>query len=203
VILEMNRTKLTDTELVSSYRRGNEASFAELVSKYQSKVYTTIFLIVKDRYLAEDLTQDVFIKAINKIMADKYNEEGKFGPWIGRIAHNIAIDFFRKSKRSKEIVTEDGSPLFSNMDFIEDSFEDIQIKMETNAKVRVLIETLPENQKEVLVMRHYADMSFHEIAEQTGVSINTALGRMRYALINLRKKFEETEKAYDNKPYPN
>jgi RNA polymerase sigma factor (sigma-70 family) len=201
VILEMNRTKLTDTELVSSYRRGNEASFAELVSKYQSKVYTTIFLIVKDRYLAEDLTQDVFIKAINKIMADKYNEEGKFGPWIGRIAHNIAIDFFRKSKRSKEIVTEDGSPLFSNMDFIEDSFEDIQIKMETNAKVRVLIETLPENQKEVLVMRHYADMSFHEIAEQTGVSINTALGR--YALINLRKKFEETEKAYDNKPYPN
>lgn len=199
----MNRTNLTDTELVSSYRRGNEASFAELVSKYQSKVYTTIFLIVKDRYLSEDLTQDVFIKAIDKIMAGKYNDEGKFGPWIGRIAHNLAIDSFRRSKRSKEIVTEDGSPLFSNMDFKEDSFEDLQIQMDTNAKLRVLIETLPENQKEVLVMRHYAEMSFHEIAEQTGVSINTALGRMRYALINLRKKFEETEKAYDNKPYPN
>lgn len=199
----MNRTKLTDTELVLSYRGGNEASFAELVSKYQSKVYTTIYLIVKDRYLAEDLTQDVFLKAIDKIITGKYNEEGKFGPWISRIAHNLAIDFFRKNKRSKEIVTEDGSPLFQSMEFIENSFEDFQIKTEQNAQVRALIETLPENQKEVLVMRHYAEMSFQEIAEQTGVSINTALGRMRYAIINLRKKFEETEKAYDKKPYPN
>jgi RNA polymerase sigma factor (sigma-70 family) len=199
----MNRTKLTDTELVFSYRRGNDASFAELVSKYQSKVYTTIYLIVKDRYLAEDLTQDVFVKAIDKIMGGKYNDEGKFGPWIGRIAHNLAIDTFRKSKRSKEIVTEDGDPIFKSMEFKVDSIEEFQIKTETNAKLRALIETLPENQKEVLVMRHYAEMSFHEIAEQTGVSINTALGRMRYALINLRKKFEETEKAYDNKPYPN
>ncbi len=199
----MKKTKLSDTELVSAYRRGDNSAFAELVSKYESKVYTTIYLIVKDRYLAEDLTQDVFIKAIDKIISEKYNEEGKFGPWIGRIAHNLAIDFFRKSKRSKEIVTEDGNPIFRNMEFKENSFEDFLIQEDTSAKLRSLIETLPENQKEVLVMRHYAELSFQEIAEQTGVGINTALGRMRYALLNLRKKYEETEKAYDNKPYPN
>lgn len=193
---------LTDADLVSSYRRGNEASFAELVSKYQSKVYTTIYLIVKDRYLAEDLTQDVFVKAIDRILSGKYNDEGKFGPWIGRIAHNLAIDNFRKNKRSLEVLTEDGTNIFIDMKFQEDSFEDTQIKMETHATLRTLIETLPENQKEVLKMRHYAEMSFQEIAEQTGVSINTSLGRMRYALINLRKKFNEQNKAYDNKPYP-
>ena len=194
---------MTDAELVSSYRRGNEASFAELVSKYQSKIYTTIFLIVKDRYLAEDLTQDVFVKAIDRILSGRYNDEGKFGPWVGRIAHNLAIDYFRKNKRSPEVLTEDGSNVFKDMQFKEDSYEDAQIVLETNAKLRAMIETLPENQREVLKMRHYAEMSFQEISEQTGVSINTALGRMRYALINLRKKFNDQEKAYDKKPYPN
>lgn len=193
---------MTDAELVSSYRRGNEAAFAELVSKYQSKVYTTIYMIVKDRYLAEDLTQDVFIKAIDKIVGGKYNDEGKFGPWIGRIAHNLAIDYFRKNKRSPEVLTEDGTNIFVDMQFQEESVEDSRIKTETHARLRMMIETLPENQKEVLKMRHYAEMSFQEISEQTGVSINTALGRMRYALINLRKKFNEQNKAYDNKPYP-
>lgn len=197
----MNNVKATEASLVARYRGGDESAFAELLSKYQSKVYTTIYVIVKDRYLAEDLCQDVFIKAIDKIKAGKYNDEGKFGPWIGRIAHNLAIDYFRKNKRNPVITTEDGSPVFSDMEFVESSYEDKQMKLEMNARLRSLIETLPENQKEVLKMRHFAEMSFQEIAEQTGVSINTALGRMRYALINLRKKFNEQE-AYDKKPYP-
>ena len=198
----MNTVVMSDTELVSSYRRGNEAAFATLLSKYQSKIYTTIYLIVKDRYLAEDLTQDVFIKAINRIKAGTYNEEGKFGPWVGRIAHNLAIDYFRKNKRNPLIVTEDGTSVFNTMEFTEESIESVKIKEDTNARLRSLIETLPENQKEVLMMRHFAGMSFQEIAEQTGVSINTALGRMRYALINLRKKYKELDKAYDKNLYP-
>lgn len=198
----MNTAVMNDTELVSSYRRGNEAAFATLLSKHQSKVYTTIYLIVKDRYLAEDLTQDVFIKAINRIKAGTYNEEGKFGPWIGRIAHNLAIDHFRKNKRNPLILTEDGTSVFNTMEFTEESIESVKIMEDTRAKLRSLIETLPENQKEVLMMRHFAGMSFQEIAEQTGVSINTALGRMRYALINLRKKYKELDKAYDKNLYP-
>ena len=198
----MNTAVMSDTELVSSYRRGNEAAFATLLSKYQSKVYTTIYLIVKDRYLAEDLTQDVFVKAINRIKAGTYNEEGKFGSWVGRIAHNLAIDYFRKNKRNPLIVTEDGTSVFNTMEFTEESIESVKIKEDTNARLRSLIETLPENQKEVLMMRHFAGMSFQEIAEQTGVSINTALGRMRYALINLRKKYKELDKAYDKNLYP-
>lgn len=198
----INNVKVTDAELVASYKEGNQAAFAELLSKYQSKVYTTVYLIVKDRYLAEDLTQDVFIKAIDKIKANKYNDQGKFGPWVGRIAHNLAIDHFRKHKRNPVIVMEDGSAVFNDLDFSENSFEDAQIKLDLNATIRSMVEALPETQKEVLKMRHFAEMSFQEIADQTGVSINTALGRMRYALINLRKQFKEQEIAYDKNTYP-
>lgn len=198
----INNVKVTDAELVASYKEGNQAAFAELLSKYQSKVYTTVYLIVKDRYLAEDLTQDVFIKAIDKIKANKYNDQGKFGPWVGRIAHNLAIDHFRKHKRNPVIVMEDGSAVFNELDFSENSFEDAQIKLDLNATIRSMVEALPETQKEVLKMRHFAEMSFQEIADQTGVSINTALGRMRYALINLRKQFKEQEIAYDKNTYP-
>ena len=198
----MDKVQTTDSQLVIRYRGGDESAFAVLLSRHQSKVYTTIYMIVKDRYLAEDLTQDVFIKGIDRIKAGKYNDEGKFGPWIGRIAHNLAIDHFRKNKRNPIIVTEDGSHVFNTMDFVEDSYEEKQVQLEMNAKLRALMETLPETQKEVLKMRHFAEMSFQEIADQTGVSINTALGRMRYALINLRKKFTEQEQAYDKKPYP-
>lgn len=198
----INNVKVTDAELVASYKEGNHSAFAELLSKYQSKVYTTVYLIVKDRYLAEDLTQDVFIKAIDKIKANKYNDQGKFGPWVGRIAHNLAIDHFRKHKRNPVIVMEDGSAVFNDLDFSENSFEDAQIKLDLNATIRSMVEALPETQKEVLKMRHFAEMSFQEIADQTGVSINTALGRMRYALINLRKQFKEQEIAYDKNTYP-
>lgn len=197
----MNRSELNDSQLLSLYKNGSEEAFSELVNRHKNRVFTTIYLIVKDTYTAEDLLQDAFVKAINTIKKGKYNEEGKFLPWLLRIAHNLAIDYFRKSKRYPVIVMEDGSNVFNTMDFAEDSMEDIQIKNDTHALLKNLIQELPDAQKEVLIMRHYMQMSFQEIAETTGVSINTALGRMRYALINLRKKMEKTSIAYDKNIY--
>ncbi|MBS4071180.1 RNA polymerase sigma factor [Algoriphagus aquatilis] len=191
-----------DGELIAQYRNGSEAAFDLLVDRYQSKVYTTIFLIVKDQEIAEDLLQDVFVKVIQTLNSDKYNEEGKFQPWLMRIAHNLAIDHFRKAKRYPTIILEDGTNLLNSMKFAEDSIEEIRVKEETLDMVKKLIEELPEAQKEVLIMRHYLDMSFQEIADQTGVSINTALGRMRYALIHLRKKMKQLTVAYDKIFYP-
>lgn len=197
----MNKMSLSDAELLSQYKNGNEDAFATLLNRHQSRVYTTIYLIVKDQYLAEDLVQEVFIKAIRTIKSGKYNEEGKFLPWILRIAHNMAIDHFRKEKRYPTIVTEDGSNIFNTLDFSEESFEDTQIKQDTYDLLKRYIKELPDSQREVLVMRHYMQMSFQEIADATGVSINTALGRMRYALINLRKKLKQNSIAYDKNFY--
>ena len=191
-----------DGVLISLYRNGNEAAVNLLVDRYQSKVFTTIFLIVKDHDVAEDLLQDVFIKVLHILNSDKYNEEGKFQPWVMRIAHNLAIDHFRKAKRYPTILLEDGSNLLNSLSFAEDSSEEQRIKEETLAWVRDLIEELPEAQKEVVILRHYMDMSFQEIAEQTGVSINTALGRMRYALNHIRKKMKQVNSAYDKIIYP-
>lgn len=193
---------LSDSQLVSLYRNGNEDAFEVLLYRHKSKIYTAIYLIVKDRYTAEDLLQETFVKAINTIRGGRYNEEGKFLPWISRIAHNLAIDHFRKEKRYPEVVLEDGSSLFNSMDFSEESSEDKQMIRETRSKLRDYIRELPVEQKHVLIMRHYFDMSFQEIATRTGVSINTALGRMRYALINLRKKMVK-HRAYDKNIYPN
>ncbi|MCP4522215.1 MAG: sigma-70 family RNA polymerase sigma factor [Cytophagales bacterium] len=194
--------KITDAQLIKMYKAGNEVAFAELLARYKTKIYTTIYMIVKDKYIAEDLFQETFIKVINKLTSGTYNEEGKFSMWVSRIAHNLAIDHFRKKKRYPTILAEDGSNIFNTLDFTEDSIESKRVKEDTHAALKQLIQTLPESQREVLIMRHYADMSFKEIAEATGVSINTALGRMRYALINLRKKFKETEFAYDQNSYP-
>jgi RNA polymerase sigma-70 factor (ECF subfamily) len=191
-----------DSVLITLYRNGNEAAFNLLVDRYQSKVFTTIFLIVKDQDVAEDLLQDVFVKVLHTLNSDKYNEEGKFQPWVMRIAHNMAIDYFRKAKRYPTILLEDGSNLLNSLSFAEDSSEEQRIKEETLAWVRNLIDELPEAQKEVVIMRHYLDMSFQEIAEQTGVSINTALGRMRYALNHIRKKMKQVNSAYDKIIYP-
>jgi RNA polymerase sigma factor (sigma-70 family) len=198
----MEKYKISDKKLVSSYRNGNEEAFAELLRRHQTRIFSTIYLIVKDRYVAEDLLQETCIKAVNTIRAGRYNEEGKFLPWIVRIAHNLAIDYFRKTKRHPEVVLEDGSFVFNNMEFSEDSYESLRIKKETHARLRDFIKELPDNQREVLVMRHYMDMSFKEISDITGVSINTALGRMRYALINLRKKMNKQQNAYDQNFYP-
>jgi len=197
----MNNLGVSDSVLVSQYKNGSEDAFEELVTRHKSRVFTTVYLIVKDKYTAEDLLQDTFIKVVKTIKSGKYNEEGKFLPWVLRIAHNLAIDFFRKDKRYPTIVMEDGSKVFNTLEFAEDSFESVQIKRDTNALLKKLIQELPEVQREVLIMRHYMQMSFHDIAESTSVSINTALGRMRYALINLRKKMVKSNIAYDQNLY--
>ena len=198
----MIKIQVSDAALLSAYIQGDDKAFETLVKRSKSKVYTTIYLIVKDRYIAEDLMQEAYIKAIDVMKSGRYNEEGKFLPWILRIAHNMAIDHFRKEKRYPTIVLEDGSKVFNSFEFAEDSVEDMQMKADQVANVRELIKKLPDEQREVLVMRHYEDLSFQEIADQTGVSINTALGRMRYALINLRKMLNKEEIAYDAKLYP-
>lgn len=198
----MIKIQVSDAALLSAYIQGDDKAFETLVKRSKSKVYTTIYLIVKDRYIAEDLMQEAYIKAIDVIKSGRYNEEGKFLPWILRISHNMAIDHFRKEKRYPTIVLEDGSKVFNSFDFAEDSVEEQQMKADQVENIRELIKKLPDEQREVLVMRHYEDLSFQEIADQTGVSINTALGRMRYALINLRKMLNKQEIAYDAKLYP-
>ncbi|MEQ9424181.1 MAG: RNA polymerase sigma factor [Cyclobacteriaceae bacterium] len=198
----MNNVAISDSNLISLYKNGNEEAFAELLNRHKSRVFTTIYLIVKDRYIAEDLLQDTFIKAVKTIKSGRYNEEGKFLPWVQRIAHNLAIDYFRKEKRYPTIIMEDGSKVFNTLDFAEDSIESQKVKEDTVAVLKKLIQELPDSQKEVLIMRHYMQMSFQEIADATDVSINTALGRMRYALINLRKKMDKTSIAYDQNLYP-
>ena len=143
---------------------------------------------MRDEDVAEDLLQDTFIKAIHTMKSGRYNEEGKFAPWICRIAHNLAIDSFRRNKRTPHISLTDNDRLANTLTIADDGPDDLLAREETHTRLRALIQELPAAQKEVLLMRHYGDMSFQEIADATGVSINTALGRMRYALINLRKK---------------
>lgn len=197
----MEKNRVNESELISAYIKGDENAFSVLVNRYKSRIYTTIYLVVKDSYVAEDLTQDTFIKAIKTLKDGRYNEEGKFLPWILRIAHNLAIDYFRRAKRYPSVVFEDGSNVFNTLNFAEDSVESAQIRKESHEHLRSLIKKLPQQQREVLVMRHYEELSFQEIAEATGVSINTALGRMRYALINLRKLMSKTKYAYDANLY--
>jgi len=194
----MEKIQVSDSELISRYIQGDERAFETLLNRHKARLYTTIYLIVKDQYVAEDLLQDCFIKAVDTIKGGRYNEEGKFLPWILRIGHNLAIDFFRREKRYPNVVFEDGSNVFNSLDFSEDSIESVQIKQETHDQLREMIQRLPDVQREVLIMRHYEDLSFQEIADATGVSINTALGRMRYALINLRKQFKQYNPQYDH-----
>lgn len=182
-----------DQELVHLYITGQETGLEELVRRHKSKIYTSIYMLVKDQYLAEDIFQDTFIKVVNTLKAGKYNEEGKFLPWVLRIAHNLVIDHFRKEKRTPVITSSDGFDIFDVLGFYDESIEDKMIREQTHKDLKSFIQLLPEEQKEVLIMRHYGDMSFKEIADITEVSINTALGRMRYALNNLRKMMQTKE----------
>jgi RNA polymerase sigma factor (sigma-70 family) len=180
-------SKLSDHELINSFNAGNVNAFETLVLRHKEKLYTSIFFLVKDKYLAEDIFQDVFIRIIDTIKSGRYTEEGKFLPWAMRIAHNLCVDYFRKVKRTPTIKNSDDQDIFEVLNFTEESAEDKMIKKQSHNRVRDMLDQLPEDQREVIILRHYADMSFKEIAGITNCSINTALGRMRYGLINLRK----------------
>ena len=178
---------LSDSELVALYLKGDSKSFEALIQKHKNKIYAFILSKIRNRDLAEDIFQDTFIKVINSLQKGKYNEEGKFLPWVMRIANNLVIDYFRKSKKMRTIAPTDDFDIFDILQDGEKNVEDNLVNNQIHKDLRKLIEHLPEDQKEVLKMRYYAELSFKEISECTGVSINTALGRMRYALINLRK----------------
>ena len=187
----MRYEKADDQVLVGQYLAGDETAFEVLLRRHKGRVYGYIKMMVKDGQLAEDIFQDVFVKAVLTMKRGSYNEEGKFLPWIMRIAHNLVIDTFRKNKRYPTI---DGGPDFDIFNIIKDDNRLIDEELvigQIHSDVKKLIEFLPKEQRDVLILRHYNDMSFKEIAEDTNVSINTALGRMRYALINLRKLIEE------------
>ncbi len=189
----MNIQPITDQELIGRYIAGSQSSLEILIHRHKNRVFAYIFMIVKDKELAEDLFQDTFIKVINTIRSGSYKEEGKFIQWVMRIAHNLIIDYFRKAKRIPIVENGDDYDIFDRVRIPVESVEQKLITDQIHEDVKKLIEYLPKEQKEVLVMRHYGDMSFKDIAEQTNVSINTALGRMRYALINLRKLVNEKD----------
>jgi RNA polymerase sigma factor (sigma-70 family) len=172
--------------------QGNEACLEMLINRHKNRIFTTIILIVKDSYIAEDLFQETFIKIINNLKKGKYNEEGKFLPWAMRIAHNMAIDYFRKMKRMPTITDSSGDDVFRTIKIAVENREEQIIRTEKEDMVRLAINRLPEEQRQVLILRHYGNLSFKEIAAMTDVSINTALGRMRYALTNMRKIMEHT-----------
>ncbi len=188
----MQSLKISDQSLVKQYVQGNEACLEMLINRHKNRIFTTIHLIVKDTYIAEDLFQETFIKIIRNLKRGKYNEEGKFLPWAIRIARNMAIDYFRKMKRMPTITGSDGDDVFRKIKLAVDNKEEQIIRTEKESMVRSFIDKLPPEQRQVLILRHYGDLSFKEIAEMTGVSINTALGRMRYALNNMRKMMEHS-----------
>lgn len=180
-----------DCQLVSRYLAGEESAFEVLLRRHKDRVFGYIKMMVKDKQLAEDIFQDVFVKAVLTMKRGQYNEEGKFLPWVMRIAHNMIIDTFRKNKR---FPTVDGGPEFDIFNVIKDedkNIDQVLVEDQINSDLKRMIEFLPEEQKNVLKLRHYSGLSFKEIADETNVSINTALGRMRYALINLRRLIEE------------
>lgn len=187
----MRNKVIADSCLVASYISGSEKSLSILINRHKQKIFGFILSKVLDKEIAEDIFQDTFIKVINTLKRGSYNEEGKFLPWVMRIAHNLVIDYFRKNKRIPTFNNTDDFDIFSVLSDEVLNVEKQLIKNQILEDVKSLVTELPEDQKEVLLMRIYKDMSFKEIAEITGVSINTALGRMRYALINLRKLVEK------------
>ncbi len=188
----MKKTKLTDHDLVKRFIDGEQSSFEILITRHKDKVYTYILLMVKNEHLAQDIFQETFIKVVKSLNSGRYQENGKFISWVIRIAHNLIIDHFRKDKQMKTCSNDDYEmDIFNSSRFSDKTVEESLIHSQIMTDVRALVEHLPDEQKEVIVLRHFMGLSFKEIADQTNVSINTALGRMRYALINLRKLVEE------------
>ena len=188
----MNVQKLSDQELLNLYLQGNKSAISTLIEKYNRRVRDYLRMMVKDSDVADDIAQETFIKAVSVIDEGRYVDNGKFASWIMRIAHNKALDYFR-SQKSNNSVSESsaGYNVLGTMKYADRSIEDSMISDQISADIRSLVDLLPEEQREVVMLRYYSDLSFKEIAEQTGVSINTALGRMRYALINMRKMIIE------------
>ena len=186
----MNTKSLSDAQLVSKYISGDENSLSVLINRHQSRLYAFIFSKIQDRDATEDVFQDTFIKVINTLKRGKYNEQGKFLPWVMRISHNLIIDYFRKNKRLPKFKNKGDFDIFSVLSDESPNAENKIVESQIADNVRILLEELPEDQKVVIKMRIYQDMSFKEISENTNVSINTALGRMRYGLINLRKMID-------------
>lgn len=191
----MKSQAMKDRELVRQFRAGDPSAFERLFNRHKDRIYTYIFYIVKNEALADDIFQDTFIKVINSLKRGKYNEQGVFVSWVTRIAHNLTIDYFRKEKKMPAYSNDanDDYDIFNSEEFSDGNIEDEMVKSHISAEVKKLIQELPEEQREVVLLRHYGELSFKEIAEKTGVSINTALGRMRYALINIRKLIEEKD----------
>ncbi|MBK8154411.1 MAG: sigma-70 family RNA polymerase sigma factor [Saprospiraceae bacterium] len=187
----MQVAALSDQALIDLYLSGNEKAFQVLLERHQQKIYTSIYLFVKDRDLAEDLFQEVFIKIIDTLRKGTYSHEGKFSQWATRIAYNLCVDLVGRGLNRSKVNSTDEFDIFDVLELPDDNREDEMIMSETHGKIRQLVDMLPQEQREVVVLRHYADLSFKEIAQITRVSINTALGRMRYALINIRKLMEE------------
>jgi RNA polymerase sigma factor (sigma-70 family) len=189
----MRKADVTDNELITRFLNGDESGLRHLIERHERKIFTSILILVKDKEQAEDLFQETFIKVINTLRSGNYYEEGKFLPWVVRIAHNLVIDHFRKQKRMPMVRDTEDFSIMESLKLTEDTVEDKMVVDQIHKEVRLLVELLPYDQREVVIMRHYADMSFKEIAECTNVSINTSLGRMRYALINLRKLINEKQ----------
>ena len=190
----MNNSEISDKTLISEYLSGKHQSLEILIQRYKRRIFSYICVHVKDQELADDIFQDTFIKVIKSLKTGTYNEEGKFLPWVMRISHNLIIDYFRQVKRAPvfEKGTDDYN-VFSRIKIYDESQEEKIVTQQIHEDVKKIIEVLPPEQKEVLFMRYYADMSFKQIAEELDISINTALGRMRYAIINLRKYIKEKD----------
>lgn len=183
---------MTDDMLVTLYSTGNDKAFDELLARYQQKLFSYIYFIVRNQELAEDIFQDTFVKAITTLKQGRYVPDGKFGAWLTRIAHNLVIDSFRQERNENTISNDEvEGDLFNNVGLCDDNVEMQMVADQTLVDVRRLVDALPDNQREVLYMRYFQDLSFKEIADITGVSINTALGRMRYAILNMRRLVEE------------
>ncbi|KIA86312.1 RNA polymerase sigma factor [Flavobacterium sp. AED] len=194
----MANTQLPDALLVQDYVAGNEDALASLIKRHESKIYGFIYSKISDRDISNDIFQDTFIKVIRTLKSNSYNEEGKFLPWVMRISHNLIVDHYRKTKKMPMFRETEEFSIFSIMSDDSLTIENKLIAEQVEMDLKKLIEELPIDQKEVLVMRMYQDMSFKEISEVTGVSINTALGRMRYALMNMRKVIDKHQIVLTN-----